>query len=67
MDYGVGVATSVALPVLAEARLLPAWLLLVLVTVSGLSLPLSATGARSLLPLLVPRDRWDRSNAIDSA
>src|SRR5207302_1452288 len=67
MDYGVGVATSMAVPVLAEARLLPAWLLLVLVTLSGLSLPLSATGARSLLPLLVPRDQWDRSNAIESA
>jgi len=66
LDYGVGVATTVALPLLAEARLLPSWLLLVLVTLSGLSLPLSATGARSLLPLLVPRELWDRSNAVDS-
>jgi len=67
LDYGVAVATTLLVPALWAAGRLPPWLLLVVVTLSGLSLPLSASGARSLLPLLVPRELWDRSNALDSA
>jgi MFS family permease len=67
VDYAVGVLTTVLVPVLAEARLLPAWLLVVLVGVSGLTLPLSASGGRALLPMLLARGLWDRSNALDSA
>lgn len=66
-DYAVGVLTTILLPVLAEARLLPAWLLVGLVALSGLTLPLSASGGRALLPMLLARELWDRSNALDSA
>jgi MFS family permease len=66
-DYAVGIATTLLLPGLAAVHLLPAWLLLLVVVISGLSLPLSASGPRSLLPLLVPREMWDRSNALDSS
>ena len=59
LDYAVGVATTLLVPGLFWLGLLPAWLLLVVVTLSGLSLPLSASGARSLLPLLLPRSMWD--------
>jgi len=61
------VATTLLVPGLFWLGLLPAWLLLVVVTLSGLSLPLSASGARSLLPLLLPRSMWDRGNGLDSA
>ena len=67
LDYAVGVATTLLVPGLFWLGLLPAWLLLVVVTLSGLSLPLSASGARSLLPLLLPRSMWDRGNGLDSA
>ena len=67
LDYGVAVVTTVLVPALWALGLLPAWLLPVLVFLSGLSLPLSASGARSLLPMLLPRELWDRSNALDSA
>ncbi|HEX6350563.1 MAG TPA: MFS transporter [Candidatus Dormibacteraeota bacterium] len=67
LDYGVGVLTTLLLPALWALGRLPPWLLLMIVTLSGFSLPLSASGARSLLPLLAPRDLWDRSNALDSA
>ena len=67
LDYAVAVLTVTLLPVLAEAGRLPAGLLLVLVALSGLTLPLSASGPRALLPMLLPRDLWDRSNALDSA
>lgn len=41
--------------------------LLVVVGVSSLTLPLTTSGTRSLMPLLAPRHLWDRVNALDSA
>jgi predicted MFS family arabinose efflux permease len=34
--------------------------------VSSLTSPLSASGTRTLFPLVVPRRLWDRANAVDS-
>jgi predicted MFS family arabinose efflux permease len=41
-------------------------LLLLIVTVTSLTFPLSATGVRTLFPILVPQPLWERANAIDS-
>src|SRR5262249_45753534 len=34
--------------------------------ISSLTSPLSGTGLRSLLPILIPKHLWERANAIDS-
>src|SRR2546421_177613 len=49
----------------AAGRLTPA-VLLPIVTVGALTYSLSNSGARSLLPLIVPSRLWDRANALDS-
>jgi MFS family permease len=66
LDYLVGALTLAAIVVLdAAGRLHPA-VLLPIVTVSALTFSLSNSGARSLLPLVVPKHLWDRANALDS-
>jgi MFS family permease len=66
LDYAVG-ALSLFLIVGLDlgGRLGPAALLAV-VTVGSLTYSLSNSGARSLLPLIVPKRLWDRANALDS-
>jgi predicted MFS family arabinose efflux permease len=66
LDYGVAVLSMVLLAALAATRTLSAPLLLLIVGVSSLTMPLSASGNRSLFPLVVPRELWDRANAVDS-
>jgi predicted MFS family arabinose efflux permease len=66
-DYGVGGATSLLVAVLAAVGWLPAAVLLTIVFLSSLSAPLSFGGARSLVPVVVPRHMWERANALDSA
>jgi predicted MFS family arabinose efflux permease len=51
---------------LGIADALPVPLLLVIVTVTSLTFPLSHTGVRTLFPLLVPQPLWERANAVDS-
>jgi predicted MFS family arabinose efflux permease len=51
---------------LAFADALPAWLLVLISAVSSLTGPLSATGLRSLFPLMAPPHLWERLNAIDA-
>ena len=66
LDYGVA-ATSVALlAALSLAGALPVAVMLPILTLSALTGPLSASGARALFPLVVPRVLWDRANAVDS-
>lgn len=66
LDYVIAGASLVLIGLLALADLLPAWLLVLIAAVSSLTGPLSATGLRSLFPLLVPRHLWERANAVDS-
>src|SRR5262249_39107010 len=40
--------------------------LLIIVAVSSLTGPLTASGTRTLFPLAVPRELWDRANGVDS-
>jgi predicted MFS family arabinose efflux permease len=42
------------------------WVLLPIVAITSLTYSLSNSGARSLLPLIVPKRLWDRANALDS-
>jgi MFS family permease len=66
LDFIIAAASLALIGALALADLLPAWLLVAIAAVSALTGPLSATGLRSLFPLMAPRHLWERLNAIDS-
>jgi MFS family permease len=66
LDYLVGAATLGSIAGLDIAGVLTPAVLLPIVTVGSLTYSLSNSGARSLLPLIVPKDLWDRANALDS-
>jgi MFS family permease len=65
LDFGVAAGGVLLVALLARAGVLGvAWLLLI-VGATSLTSTLSAAGARSLFPLVVPRDLWERANAAD--
>ena len=66
LDYLVGAASLLAIAGLDIAGRLNPVALLPIVAVSSLTYSLSNSGARSLLPLIVPKPLWDRANALDS-
>ncbi len=66
-DFVLAGAGGFAIWGLATASLIAPWLLLLLLTLSSLTLPLGATGARSLVPLMMPRELWDLANGVDLA
>lgn len=66
LDYLTAAASVLLIAGLSAAHHLPAAVLLVIVTVSSLTNPLSNAGARSLFPLLAPPSLWERANALDS-
>jgi predicted MFS family arabinose efflux permease len=66
-DYAVTAALTAGLVALSLGHSLPPLLLLLMVTVLGVSNILSITGARSLFPLMLPRDLWDRANGLDTS
>ena len=66
VDYVVAAISLALIVVLGATDLLSEMPLLAIVTVSSLTFPLSQTGVRTLFPLLVPRQMWERANAIDS-
>jgi Major Facilitator Superfamily len=66
VDYAVALVSLALIGGLALADALPVPLLLLITVVSSLTSILSATGLRSLFPLLVPERLWERVNAIDS-
>jgi MFS family permease len=66
LDFIIAAASLVLIGGLALADLLPAWLLVAIAALSALTGPLSATGLRSLFPLMAPRHLWERLNAVDS-
>ena len=63
LDLTVGTLTLLVIVALATRGALTPPLLLVIVLVGSLTFTFSATGPRSLFPLLVPRPLWDRVNA----
>ena len=66
LDYVVACASMGLLALLGSRGLLPFTVLVVIAALSSLTGPLSASGTRSLFPLVVPPALWDRANAIDS-
>lgn len=66
LDYLVGAVTLGAIVLLNVLGKLTVGTLLPIVTVGSLTYSLSNSGARSLLPLMVPKRLWDRANALDS-
>ena len=66
LDFVIAAASLALIGALALVDLLPAWLLIAIAALSALTGPLSATGLRSLFPLMAPQHLWERLNAIDS-
>jgi len=66
LDYLVGFLTLALLVGFDLSGRLTPWVLLPIVTISSVTYSLSNSGARSLLPLIVPTRLWDRVNALDS-
>jgi MFS family permease len=66
LDLLIAAASLALIGVLALVDALPAWLLVAIAAVSSLTGPLSATGLRTLFPLMAPRHLWERVNAIDA-
>src|SRR5688500_14279090 len=60
LDYLVALASLTLIGVLALTSAIPAWLLMVIAGVASLTAPLSATGLRSLFPLIIPSHLWER-------
>src|SRR3954470_14161487 len=58
LDYSVALASLMLIGALALAGTLPAWLLLAIAAIASLTAPLSATGLRSVIPLIVPSHLW---------
>jgi MFS family permease len=66
LDYAVAAVCMAAVGLLDRAGVLTSVLLLLIVGASSFTTPLSNTGTRSLFPMVLPRDLWDRANALDS-
>jgi MFS family permease len=67
LDYAVTAALGATIVALSLSHRLPPPVLLVIVSVLGVSNILSITGARSLFPLMLPRALWDRANGLDTS
>jgi MFS family permease len=65
-DYVVAASALALIGLLALSGELPPGLLVLIAGVASLTSILSATGLRSLFPIMVPRHLWERVNAIDS-
>ena len=66
LDYAVGALSLFLIVSLDVAGRIAPVALLTVVTLGSLTYSLSNSGARSLLPLIVPKRLWDRANALDS-
>jgi hypothetical protein len=66
LDYGIAASTNATIAVLAITQTLQPSFLLALVALGSLTVPLSNSGLRTLLPVFVPSRLWDQLNAVDS-
>lgn len=66
LDLVIGVTSLALIAALAFIDRLPAPLLILIAAISSLTGPLGATGMRTLFPLMVPPNLWERVNAVDS-
>jgi len=67
VDYGIAALSLVGIATLSLLHMLTPTLLLIIIGISSLTGPMSASGTRTLFPIIVPRELWDRANAVDSA
>lgn len=67
LDYMSAAFALVLVASLSVLNALPAPVLLIIVAVASLTNPLSSAGARTLFPLVVPRELWERANGFDSS
>ncbi|TMD36231.1 MAG: MFS transporter [Chloroflexi bacterium] len=67
LDYVLAAATLFLMAGLSIRHALPPALLLGICGISSLTGPLSAAGARSMFPTVVPGHLWERANALDSS
>jgi predicted MFS family arabinose efflux permease len=67
LDYMIAAFSIGLIALLSALHTLPPPLLLTIVGLASLTNPLSSAGARSLFPILVPRNLWERANALDSS
>lgn len=66
VDLGIAATALVLVTALSLANMLAPATLLVIVAISSLTSPLTISGTRTLFPLTVPRELWDRANGVDS-
>ncbi len=66
LDQLLGAAAILMVALLAVADQLSPAMLIAIVALAGMTRPLSITGLRTLLPILVPQPLWPRANALDS-
>ena len=66
LDYLFGSSCIALIGVLSLIHHLPTVALILVVSASSITSPLSRVGGKSLYPIMVPRPLWDRSNAVDS-
>ncbi len=66
LDYLIAGTIALLIVWLSVSGRLTVALLLPAVAVGALTNPLGTVGSRTLFPLLVPRQLWDRANALDS-
>jgi MFS family permease len=67
VDYLIAALALALVAGLSALRVLPAPLLLTIVALASLTNPLSNAGARTLFPILVPQEMWERANGFDSS
>jgi MFS family permease len=67
LDYLLGAVSVGLIAVLSALHSLPPVLLVIIVGISSLTNPLSSAGARTLFPILVPEELWERANGLDSS
>jgi len=66
LDYSIAALAMALIVALGATGVLSAGLLIGVAALSSFTNPLSSAGTRTLFPMLVPRDLWDRANAVDS-
>jgi MFS family permease len=66
VDYVVAFVSLLLIGGLALAGLLPSPMLVLIVVVTSLTSILSVVGLRTIFPIMVPSQLWERVNAIDS-
>jgi MFS family permease len=66
LDYSIAALAMALIVLLGATGVLSAGLLVVVAALSSFTNPLSSAGTRTLFPMLVPQELWDRANAVDS-